>query len=164
MGQSNSRDEIKTNKICIGDTCLSEASLRDILIATNNSIQLSSNAPYVKNENNEGSCNKGYEGKIMYTNDGLSGCNKCNRGTYKSSVSNGDCIKCPEGYYCPDNGLGIYDKNIICSKGFFCPKGSHEQKPCPEGETSEGGAKACFEQKTIAIIEEQKNKGDLIGV
>ena len=117
MGQTNSRqnnnyDEIKAEKICIGDTCLSRDLLREILIATNNSIQLSSNTPYVKNEKNEGSCNKGYGGKIIYSTDGkgLSGCNKCKPGTYKSLVSNDDCIKCQKGYYCPDYGGNIQQK------------------------------------------------------
>lgn len=162
MGQSNSHDEIKTNKICIGETCLSQSALRDILIATNNSIQLSSNTPYVKNETNEGSCNKGYGGQINYSKEGngLSGCDKCKAGTYKSFVSNTNCIECPEGYYCPDNGIGIYDKLIICDAGYFCPKGSTEKKLCPEGKMSEAGAKEC----TIIKEQQQPPPSNLIGV
>jgi len=155
MGQSNSHqnhnDEIKTNKICIGDTCLSQEVLRDILISTNNSIQLSSNTPYVKNEKNEGTCNKGYGGKIIYSSgEGLSGCNKCEAGTYKSSLSNTDCIVCPEGNYCPDKGLGIHDEKIICSAGYFCPEGSSEQQECQKGFDSAEGASLCFKKNIVS--------------
>lgn len=136
MGQSNSHqnhyDEIKTNKICIGDTCLSQEALRDILIATNNSIQLSSNTAYVKNEDDEGSCNKGYGGRIIYSTDGkgLSGCNKCKQGTYKPTVLNEDCIICPKGYYCPDDGGGIYIKKQKCPDGFDSEEGASAESQC----------------------------------
>jgi len=165
MGQTNSHqdhyDEIKTNKICIGDTCLSQETLRDMLIATNNSIQLSSNTPYVKNEKNEGSCNKGYGGRIIYSTDGkgLSGCNKCRPGTYKSSTSNEDCSICPPGYYCPDDGGGIYNISRKCEKGFFCPTGSYEKQKCKDGFDSEEGASACFPLPVIENYDVENNNG-----
>ena len=137
--ENNIGEEIKSKKICIDGICLDRRLLEDILIATNNSVELSSKTPYVKDVNKTGSCNKGYGGKIIYSNPegrgGLSGCNKCNAGFYKDDVSNTDCKICPTGYYCPDRGDGIYDQSIHCKDGCSCSEGEgNTEEICPEEE------------------------------
>lgn len=166
--ENNIGEEIKSKKICIDGICLDRRLLEDILIATNNSIELSSKTPYVKDANKTGSCNKGYGGKIIYSNPegrgGLSGCTPCIPGFYKDDVSNTDCKICPTGYYCPDRGDGIYDQRILCGDECSCKEeGKYECEQEEEGKSNTIGPKTADVQ--LESFEHRRQiKTGLIGV
>jgi len=131
-------------KFCIGNTCLSQSALNDILIASNSSLSLLSSVdtPFSK-KNGTGACNWGYGGTISYSNDGkgLSGCVKCASGTYKFDVENSPCQPCAAGTYCDKEGTTnrklftapLNTSAIDCEAGTYCPLGSFKQIDCPSG-------------------------------
>ena len=53
----------------------------------------------------------------------------CPKGTYaKYSITGGECIRCDEGKYCPQEAT-IETTQLICPKGYYCPpKGSRDDK------------------------------------
>lgn len=56
----------------------------------------------------------------------------CPRGTYQSSSAQTDCVPCPIGYFCPDEGLPV---PRLCPAGYVCDVSGIGviQQPCPEG-------------------------------
>ncbi|CAG9314260.1 unnamed protein product [Blepharisma stoltei] len=67
-----------------------------------------------------------------YCEAGVSTGTNCPEGTYYKklrAISEGYCLQCPEGYYCPE-GTG---NPIICPAGRICPIGSTSATACPEG-------------------------------
>jgi hypothetical protein len=73
-------------------------------------------------------------------------CDNAQPGFY---VQNGNCIKCPAGYYC----VGGKEAPKICPIGSYCPEGSASPTKCPEGKTtvSEGSKsiEACIAIVTV---------------
>ena len=132
-------------KFCIGNTCLSQSTLNDILIASNSSLSLLStvDTPYAKSiDGRSGACNWGYSGTISYSNDGkgLTGCVKCPSGYFKDEVGNTGCKPCAGGYFCASEGTtnragfaGMNTSLVQCDPGKYCPTGSYKQTVCPSG-------------------------------
>ena len=86
----------------------------------------------------------------------------CPEGTYSNSTNNKkseDCLKCLEGFFCPDSGLikpkescrsgyycplGTVQPSLRCTAGFHCPEGSSIPIPCKDGfYTSSGQQDFC---------------------
>ena len=69
-----------------------------------------------------------------YCNNDVKGNNftLCPRGTYQSSSAQTDCVPCPIGYFCPDEGLPV---PRLCPAGYVCDVSGIGviQQPCPEG-------------------------------
>ena len=69
----------------------------------------------------------------------------CPAGTYSNQEGNdelSDCIDCPNGYYCPFEGMSVTTE--LCPEGFYCPQGTSEPTLectaghyCPEGSDTE---------------------------
>lgn len=56
-------------------------------------------------------------------------CISCEPGYYSDNGL--VCYVCPEGYFCPKPGTNPFD--FPCIRGHYCPAGSHDPLPCPEG-------------------------------
>ncbi|KAA8594284.1 hypothetical protein FQN60_005118, partial [Etheostoma spectabile] len=54
----------------------------------------------------------------------------CLSGSYQLRPGQGNCETCPAAFYCPDQGMTL---PLQCERGFYCPKGSANQHPCPAG-------------------------------
>jgi hypothetical protein len=52
---------------------------------------------------------------------------------YNDLTGSGECMSCPEGYFCSDEGM---TKPEICMLNSYCPEGSVEPTACPEGTES----------------------------
>ena len=106
-------------------------------------------------------CEKGYicpndtttVDKTTYTGkkypDGTSGTTSPSSGSSSVTILNGgliDQVKCPAGYYCPDEGMTGVTDDKKCPVGYYCPEGSVNPTKCPAGSTSIVGsenASAC---------------------
>lgn len=82
-----------------------------------------------------GPCDKGY-----YCPSGSSAATEmpCPVGKYRSlthGAEPSDCQLCVSGHYCSTIGL---DDPVDCPLGYYCPLGTIEPEPCPEG--TYGGA------------------------
>ena len=82
-----------------------------------------------------------------YCKDGIQ--QPCPSGTYMTKTGTKevtDCLSCPAGYYCPDEGMSHNPNSndeLKCKEGYYCFSGSSDYKPnddpddnygiCPEG-------------------------------
>lgn len=89
-------------------------------------------AAYDENAVNNGPCPPGY-----YCESGTDVPSKCPVGTYSTEyfgVTDADCVPCPAGYLCPNEGLGqLPDNSMLCPQGFYCPGNTSVAIDCLEG-------------------------------
>ena len=133
----NNQNNEDLAKICIGDTCLSQRTLKNILLSSSSTVNYI-DSPYIKDKDTGNNyCNIGYQGQISYSSDGkgLTGCNICNRGYYNDDYKSQTCKFCPSGYYCPTLGTKNKSEFQVCASGYYCPEGSIVSNPfvCPSG-------------------------------
>lgn len=86
-------------------------------------------------------CTQGYRRNAYGT------CEMCNAGTYSTGNEATECITCEAGYYCPK---GSPNGRIQCMSGYYCPAGAGEMTACPDGQTSDAGAKElgdCYDRE-----------------
>ena len=78
--------------------------------------------------------------EAFFCEEGSSQPMPCPIGTYNDktrSRSTEDCLLCPAGTYGPLVGLV---ECLVCPVNFYCPEGSAETTPCPDGQTSSTGS------------------------
>lgn len=85
-------------------------------------------------------CPAGMYGSGSIDNHSIAtGCRACGRGLYSTEGNLNQCLDCTEGYVCLGNTSSRYpssktkQRGYQCPAGFYCPKGSFVERPCPPG-------------------------------